>query len=31
MAKIVFCRASEMAVWRGVEILGGYVFTMGYE
>ena len=31
MAKIVAARASEMAVIRGMEILGGYGYTMEYD
>ena len=31
MAKIVACRASELAARHGMEILGGYGFTMEYD
>ena len=31
MAKIVACRASELAALHGMEILGGYGFTMEFD
>jgi alkylation response protein AidB-like acyl-CoA dehydrogenase len=31
MAKIVACRASELAARHGMEIMGGYGFAMEYD